>query len=170
MSVVSDAVRAAVVARAGDRCEYCRLPTRGQVATFPVDHVRPRTAGGTDDPNNLALACPRCNGHKWAATDATDPDTGAVAPLFNPRADVWADHFAWSAAAPGQLVARTPIGRATVARLRMNDPTVVALRVLLADIGLFPEVTGGEDVEARRGADRPAAGGGAVSTSPSGPP
>lgn len=142
MSVVTDAVRAVVVARASDRCEYCRLPTRGQVATFPVDHVNPRTAGGTSDPDNLALACPRCNGHKWAATDAADPDTGIVTPLFNPRADVWADHFAWSADGSGLLIGRTAVGRATAARLRMNDPTVVALRALLADVGLFPEVAG----------------------------
>ena len=142
MSAVPDAVRAVVVARAGDRCEYCHLPTRGQVATFPVDHVNPRTASGGSNPDNLALACPRCNGHKWAATDAADPDTGAVAPLFNPRTDVWADHFAWSADAPGRLVARTPVGRATAARLRMNDATVIALRALLADVGLFPEVAG----------------------------
>jgi len=146
VSAVPEGVRAVVVARAGDRCEYCHLPTRGQVATFPVDHVNPRTAGGGSDPDNLALACPRCNGHKWAATDATDPDTGTVAALFTPRADVWAEHFAWSSAEPGRLVARTPVGRATAARLRMNDSTVVALRALLADVGLFPEVAGGEGV------------------------
>jgi 5-methylcytosine-specific restriction endonuclease McrA len=138
VSVVAPVLRAVVVARAGDRCEYCRVPTRGQVATFPVDHVTPRTAGGTDDPANLALACPRCNGHKWAATDAPDPDTGEVVPLFNPRADAWADHFGWSADRPGEVTARTATGRATVARLRMNDPPVVALRVILADVGLFP--------------------------------
>lgn len=142
MSVVPETVRAAVVARAGDRCEYCHLPTRGQVATFPVDHVHPRTAGGGSDPNNLALACPRCNGHKWAATDAPDPDTGIVAALFNPRADVWADHFGWSADEPGRVIPRSPVGRATVARLRMNAPTIVALRALLAEVGLFPEVAG----------------------------
>jgi hypothetical protein len=143
VSVVSDAVRAAVVARAGDRCEYCRLPTRGQVATFPVDHVTPRTAGGTSDPSNLALACPRCNGHKWAAIDAADPDTGEAVALFNPRTHDWADHFVWSPATPGLLIALTPVGRATVTRLRMNDPAIVALRALLADVGLFPEAGGG---------------------------
>lgn len=141
MSVVPAGARAVVVARAGDRCEYCRVPTRGQVATFPVDHVTPRTAGGGDDPANLALACPRCNGHKWAATDAPDPDTGEVVPLFNPRVDAWADHFGWSADPPGVVVARTATGRATVVRLRMNDPPVVALRVILAEVGLFPEIT-----------------------------
>ncbi len=142
MSVVFEAVRVAVVARAGDRCEYCRLPARGQVATFPVDHVTPRTAGGGSDPANLALACPRCNGHKWAAVEAADPATGAVVPLFNPRSDVWAEHFGWAMGVPGELVALTPVGRATAERLRMNEPAVVALRVLLAEVGLFPEAGG----------------------------
>lgn len=35
VSAFSEATRARVVARAGGRCEYCRLPTRGQVATLP---------------------------------------------------------------------------------------------------------------------------------------
>jgi hypothetical protein len=39
MSVVSDAVREVIVVRAGHRCEYCHLPTRGQVATFPIDGI-----------------------------------------------------------------------------------------------------------------------------------
>jgi 5-methylcytosine-specific restriction endonuclease McrA len=82
--MVPDSVRTEVAARAGDRCEYCHLPIRGQVATFPVDHITPRTAGGTDDLSNLALACPRCNGHKWAATDGRDPATGQPVRLFNP--------------------------------------------------------------------------------------
>jgi hypothetical protein len=142
VSVVPEAVRAAVVARAASRCEYCHLPIRGQVATFPVDHVTPRTAGGTDDPANLALACPRCNGHKWAATESTDPDTGVAAALFNPRSDSWEQHFRWSSVAPGQLIPHTPVGRATVERLRMNDPNMIALRRLLAELGVFPEVLG----------------------------
>jgi HNH endonuclease len=54
----SEATRAAVVARAGHRCEYCHLPTRGQVGTFPIDHVTPRSLAGATVLDNLALACP----------------------------------------------------------------------------------------------------------------
>ncbi len=61
MTVFSDAMRDAVVARAGGCCEYCHLPTRGQVATFPIDHVLPRSSGGETILDNLALACPHCN-------------------------------------------------------------------------------------------------------------
>jgi 5-methylcytosine-specific restriction endonuclease McrA len=93
MTAFSDELRAAVVARAGARCEYCHLPTRGQVATFPIDHILPRSSGGETILENLALACPHCNAHKWAHASASDPLSGAMQPLFNPRSEVWADHF-----------------------------------------------------------------------------
>ncbi|MGH7168835.1 MAG: HNH endonuclease [Gemmataceae bacterium] len=77
MTAFSDEVRDAVVGRAGGRCEYCHLPTRGQVATFPIDHVQRRGSGGETILENLALACPLCNAHKWAHTTGTDPLSGA---------------------------------------------------------------------------------------------
>jgi len=43
--------------RASDRCEYCRLAQAGQEATFHIDHVVPRVAGGATALENLALAC-----------------------------------------------------------------------------------------------------------------
>lgn len=142
MSAFSDVRRAEVTSHAGHRCEYCHLPTRGQVATFPIDHVIPRNAGGTTATDNLALACPHCNAHKWTAVEATDPDTGEACRLFHPRQDRWDDHFEWSSVRPGELVGRTPVGRVTTAGLRINDPGMVSLRSLLAELGLFPEVNG----------------------------
>ncbi len=140
MSAFSEVRRAEVVARAGHRCEYCRLPTRGQVATFPIDHVVPKAAGGTNELANLALTCPHCNAHKWRATEGRDPESGRAVPFFHPRRDAWTDHFAWSAETSGELVGRTETGRATVAGLRINDPDMMALRLLLAEVNLFPEV------------------------------
>ena len=46
MSDFSAALRDEVALRAGDRCEYCRLSQVGQEATFHIDHVVPRAAGG----------------------------------------------------------------------------------------------------------------------------
>ena len=46
MSDVSAALRDEVALRAGDRCEYCGLSQVGQEATFHIDHVVPRAAGG----------------------------------------------------------------------------------------------------------------------------
>lgn len=142
MSLFSESVRAAVTDRSGDRCEYCHLPTQGQVATFPIDHIIPRSLGGATALGNLALACPHCNAHKWAFSQALDPTTGGLVPLFNPRVDIWSAHFAWSQTAPGFIEGRTATGRATIERLQMNNPEMVTIRRLLASLGLFSEVSG----------------------------
>jgi hypothetical protein len=42
MSTVSEGLRRQVTARAGNCCEYCHLPTAGQVGRFPIDHVIPQ--------------------------------------------------------------------------------------------------------------------------------
>src|SRR5207248_6166772 len=97
VSVVDAATPATIEERAGFRCEYCRLPVRGLIATFPIDHPTPRSNGGLTVLTNLALACPHCNGHKWAHTSAPDPTSAEVVPLFNPRVDRWEEHFQWSA-------------------------------------------------------------------------
>ncbi len=125
MSHVPVSLRAAVVLRAGDRCEYCGLSQLGQEAAFHVDHVVPRIADGPSTAENLALACVSCSLRKWAKRTAIDPDSGEEVPLFNPRTQVWEDHFRWEAE---RVVALTPTGRATVAALAMNRPLIVAIR------------------------------------------
>jgi hypothetical protein len=142
MSQFSDAIRAAVQARAGERCEYCHLPIRGQVATFPIDHVLPRTVGGSNHLANLALACPKCNARKWAHIDGIKLESGQTVRLFNPRTDVWSAHFRWAAAEWGKLEPLTPIARATIDRLRMNDPDLMTVRRLLAALGVAPDAAG----------------------------
>jgi hypothetical protein len=147
VSVVTEAVRAEVEARAGFRCEYCRLARRGQVATFPVDHPVPQSGGGATEMGNLALACPHCNGHKWAHTTGTDPATGKAIPLFNPRKDRWEDHFRCSQADAAILEGKTPCGRGTIDRLQMNHPNLVDIRCLLAALELFPGGAPGQGAE-----------------------
>lgn len=44
------------------RCRYCVAMLRYEDAT--VDHVRPRCRGGDERPENLAIACARCNHSK----------------------------------------------------------------------------------------------------------
>lgn len=70
------------------------------------------------------------------------PDDGQTVRLFNPRADLWAEHFRWSAAEWGILEGLTPIGRATIDRLRMNAPGLVNTRRLLAALGVAPDAAG----------------------------
>lgn len=89
-----------------------------QGATFHVEHITPRSAGGPDAADNLALACPGCNLAKSDRVAAVDPVTDQDVPLFNPRIDRWADHFAWDEGR--RVIGRTPTGRATAAAFGLN--------------------------------------------------
>jgi hypothetical protein len=109
------------------------------VATFPIDHIEPRSADGTNDPENLALTCPHCNACKWTASESTDYETGEVVPLFHPRRQPWEEHFEWAAGGTGELLGRTATGRATIHGLRINDPQMIELRRLLFELGIFAE-------------------------------
>jgi hypothetical protein len=60
MTDIAPTLHTQVVLRAGQRCEYCRLSQLGQEATFHIDHVVPRAAGGPTVAENLALACVSC--------------------------------------------------------------------------------------------------------------
>jgi hypothetical protein len=112
------------------------MPIEGQVAWFPIDHIIPRSRGGGTVLDNLAMSCPRCNGHKWAADAAEDPETAEVVPLFHPRQQVWVEHFRWSTSADHEIEGLTPCGRATVKQLKMNDPEIIAIRRVLVEMGL----------------------------------
>jgi len=106
--------------RASCLCEYCHSSEEASTSLFTFDHLVPQSLGGTDSEENLALACHRCNGRRYNFTDGIDPETQVSAPLFNPRRDKWSEHFIWSA--DGQkIIGVTPIGRATIQRLDIND-------------------------------------------------
>lgn len=124
-----------VETRAGHRCEYCRMHQSLQGATFHVEHVIPNSRGGTDELDNLALACPSCNLHKSDRTEAADPGSGVLSPLFNPRRDRWDEHFQWD---DYHVIGLTPIGRATVAALEFNHPRRLLIRHAEELFELFP--------------------------------
>ena len=133
MSVhVPAAVRRAVQARAGGRCEYCRLPAAARAGVLEIDHVRPLRLGGRTVPGNLAVACRRCNNAKGPNIAAFDPADDGRTFLFDPRADVWGDHFDERR---GVLCPRTPAGRATASLLRLLTRRVTALRRTLWHFG-----------------------------------
>ena len=82
-----------VAARADHRCEYCLAPEAISPRRFEVEHITPRARGGSDNLENLALACSPCNGRKAQATQGIDTETLTIVPLFNPRNDRWDRHF-----------------------------------------------------------------------------
>lgn len=126
----SSADLATVKQRANRLCEYCGWPDWFSPTPFSVDHIFPASLGGADQLDNLAYCCGGCNGAKYNSTAAPDPTTGQSAVLFHPRNDQWTDHFEWNADQT-EMIGRTPTGRATIVRLRLNRPEVVALRQIL---------------------------------------
>ena len=60
--------------------------------------------------SNLALCRGRCNLHKGPNIASIDPQTGHLSRPFNPRIDVWTQHFRWEHATVKGL---TEIGRAS---------------------------------------------------------
>lgn len=120
--------------RAAFRCEYCQFPERFTGLHFRIDHIIPEKHGGPTDSENLALSCIYCNSYKGANLSGIDPVSDEIVRLFYPRRDAWGEHFRWQDAV---LVGRTPISRGTIAVLRINEPTAVALRRLFIRAGVF---------------------------------
>lgn len=106
--------------RAQFQCEYCHYPELLSSAPLSIDHIQPRSLGGSDDLDNLALACRRCNERRYNFTTGIDPETETEVALFHPRQQQWAHHFIWSTDAL-RIIGRTSTGRATCNRLDLND-------------------------------------------------
>ena len=126
-----------VALRAGHRCEYCHAPEAVFNLPLEVEHVVPIAHGGEDTTTNWALACRACNLYKATHVSGSDPEGHMVVRLFHPREDRWDDHFQ-VAPESGEMMGRTPIGRATVVRLGLNSVAQVAARLQWMRLSLFP--------------------------------
>ncbi len=110
------------------RQEFDELPLQ-------IEHIVARKHHGSDDFENLALACFACNNHKGPNLSGIDQDSGEMMRLFNPRIDNWSAEFELIDA---EIRGKTPIGRATVDVLAMNLPYRMDLRHALIDEGVYP--------------------------------
>ena len=124
---IPETIRQRVRAAAGERCGYCLSPQHLVMGTLEVEHLVPRARGGSDEEDNLWLSCSLCNRCKGPQTSATDPVTGEAAPLFNPRHNSWSAHFRGSADGV-RIEGLTPVGRATVEALKLNNELAVEVR------------------------------------------
>ena len=107
-----------VRSRARNRCEYYQLLQRNSVLPHEIDHIRAKKHHGPTTNDNTCLSCARCNAAKGSNVAGYDPATGELVPLFNPRRDVWNEHFAWDGAI---LVGRSAVGRSyKIDVLRIN--------------------------------------------------
>ena len=128
-------LRQLVAERANGRCEYCLVREEDVLLPHQPDHIIATQHGGKTEADNLAFACVHCNRHKGPNIASIDPLSGELVPLFNPRLHVWTDHFALEGA---YIQPRTPIGRATVRLLKLNDLRRVQIREALIELGRYP--------------------------------
>ncbi len=126
-----------VTERAQGQCEYCRCLTGFHSDPFAVEHIIPEVRGGATETANLALSCLGCNSFKGVFVTGRDPASEREVPLFHPRQQRWAAHFAWSPDTT-EIIGITAAGRATVVRLRLNRPGLVNLRAALRHFGVHP--------------------------------
>jgi 5-methylcytosine-specific restriction endonuclease McrA len=109
---IPDATKQLIRERAGFICEYCHSSERLSASRFTIDHIIPVSLGGSDDANNLALACRRCNERRYNFVAGFDPETQQIVPIFNPREQKWTSHFIWTD--NGTVIKGiSPTGRAT---------------------------------------------------------
>jgi hypothetical protein len=125
---VNRALAQTVRERAGERCEYCRIPHSALPLPFQIDHIIAEQHEGKTESANLAFACPHCNRYKGSNIAGFDPESGQLVRLFHPRTDRWTEHFEYVDA---RLLGKTPIGRATVQVLAISAAEPLLFRAAL---------------------------------------
>ncbi len=135
---ISVAIKELVRKRANCCCEYCKSIEEFATEAFTIEHILPIVKGGSNDIDNLALACFGCNSFKAIRTEAIDPETETLVLLFHPRTSAWADHFKWNENYTA-IIGTTSIGRATVVALKLNRKGLVNLREVLHEWGVHPK-------------------------------
>lgn len=137
MTYISDSYRSIISERANYSCEYCRASESNTFYSFQVDHIISLKHGGETSLDNLAYACPICNRAKGSDLGTILIKGGPIVRFFNPRTDVWTDHF--RIREDGLLLPNSSEGEATIKILNMNHLDSLIERALLLSLGLFPK-------------------------------
>jgi len=134
MTVTAE-MRRYVIERASNCCEYCLLSQIDNLFRFHIEHIIAEKHDGKDELDNLAWSCLNCNAFKGSDIGSLDPKTGLLTPLFNPRTQVWHEHFQLNGALIEPLI---PDGRVTVKLLQMNRLEQLIERTGLIELGRYP--------------------------------
>lgn len=136
MSVhVSKILRSFVIERAGNRCEYCRIPKVITNYEFHIEHIIGIQHGGTTTLDNLAWCCAFCNWKKGPNLGTLLDSGNEIVPLFNPRTQNWFEHFE---VRNGMIIPKTKIAMATVKLLEFNLSERIEIRAVLTIAGFYP--------------------------------
>jgi hypothetical protein len=102
-----------------------------------IEHIIPRSAGGSSEEDNLWLSCSTCNHYKGSQTKAVDPQSGRWISLFHPRRQRWSRYFRWSQDGM-RIIGKTATGRATVEALQLNHELTWTARQFWIHVGKHP--------------------------------
>lgn len=133
---LSQELRDHVRQRAQECCEYCLLNERDAFFPHEPDHIIAKKHGGLTTLANLCLACFNCNRFKGSNIASIDSISGNLTPLFNPREQLWNEHFEVSG---GLIAPLTPIGRATEQVLQLNLISRIEVRAALSRLNKYPD-------------------------------
>ena len=112
VTYIPQALRRTVWGRAEERCEYCGIRENDTGFGCEVDHIISEKHMGRTESENLALACFFCNRNKGSDIGSVrSADDAEIIRFFNPRIDIWSEHFALDA--NQRIVPLTEIGRVT---------------------------------------------------------
>jgi len=121
--------------RAGGICEYCRISIEDTYLGGEIDHILSLKHGGETQPSNLALACQPCNRRKGTDLGSISAASGILIRFFNPRTDLWSEHFRVNENAAIEPLSE--IGDVTARILRFNDLDRLIERKGLIEIGQY---------------------------------
>lgn len=135
MSKIAEKLKRKIRRQAKNRCGYCLLPQSLNPSLLEIEHLPATANGGTDDEENLWLACRLCNGYKSVQKESVDSETNEKVPLFNPRTDDWNEHFEWE---NEKINGKTACGRTTVSALKLKNEIILPVRKRWISAGWFP--------------------------------
>lgn len=131
---LSESLRNDVAKRANYRYEYCKMPQLPIQLNHEIDHIISKKHGGSDSSKNLAFACFQCNRHKGTDIASYDDLTGSLSAFFNPRTQIWTEHFQIQDA---EITGLTPEARVIVKILQLNSEERIEQREMLVKLGVF---------------------------------
>jgi HNH endonuclease len=133
MSYIPENMRKIVRNRALRCCEYCLVDEDTVFLSHEIDHIISLKHGGLNTIKNLALACALCNRYK--GTDVGSIFQGQFLRFFNPRIDIWTEHFRLDGAFIQPL---TPMGEITAKILGLNNVDRIIERQIYIESKMYP--------------------------------
>jgi hypothetical protein len=134
---ISQKKRQKVLERSNRKCEYCLCLIDFIPDPFTIEHIIALSKGGTDELDNLAIACFGCNLYKQDKITIFDTITEQNIRLYNPRIEDWNTHFSWNENFT-EVIGITAIGKVTVIQLKLNRIGLINIRKLLVMYGEHP--------------------------------